>query len=385
MSVKPENFSSSQPPARPIGTECEYNLQLEEIGDARSAWDPKSMQSRGINNSFGYLGSKYGSGRIYLDVGNHVEFDTKAALGPAAAAVEDIESIDRLSRIVQSSEISHAGLYRVAGTYIQNGRVSADDSCERSSEGKSSGYHENYLIPRYVVEDKLLDMVVSTALSCRQWAMVGTIKDGAFVFSQKVWGTGGEPVEAAKQFSGDLTLTRVAKTLQGKTVTSLSAQESLLDLYESFEEKDIELPEDEKLAIVALRGLIDGLRASRPAETQYTAMARSRIDFAAKHQFVSRRKDGTHIPIDSHEAMQRNLLWDRVLPVGNGYNYWTQLASKDPLAEQVRKMAGKAGNIEREVNRAAMIDDSKVDGLVINWARYKDAQGTVRSLGNPIG
>jgi len=467
MNIRPEDFSTDTPPVRTIGLECEYNLQVSPDSD-KGGYDfvsPVALNGSGVANHGGYLGEAHGAGRVYPDVG-HLEFDTRESPGPAAAAVEDIEGIARIADVVTRTGYAHDGLYRLAGTYVQNGRVeSFTGQTDRSSAGRTSGYHENYLIPRAVSTDSLIDALLPTVLATRVWGMSGTLRREGFVFGQKVWGNGGNPVErtlarrtthgekpmviippiisdqdtigsdswaraevrmadpglsivnrylsfaevslalrlvelqrivgrtaiericladpvhAAKRFGGDLSLQAVA-VVGEKTTTWLDTQEQLLDLFEVLNEK-VQLPEDEKLAIVAIRSLLTALRQSKPAHAEYANLVRLRTDFAPRHQFISHGKNQTAINAYSHEAMQRNLLWDRVLPAGNGYRYWAGMSAKDPLARQVRLLAEQSGKTRRSVVRALIIDKDTNGSQVLNWSRYRDPTGTVRSLGDP--
>jgi hypothetical protein len=465
MRITPEDFSSDTPPPRTIGTECEYNMQpVKGDGNPSSTFvNAASMAVVGVRNHHGFLGSEFGSGRAYPDVG-HLEFDTAEAVGPASAAVEDLAGIDRLSKIVELAEEEHGGIYRLSGTYIKDGLV--DGGKSRSNVGRSSGYHENYLIPREASDTPLTDQLLPTALATRIWAMNGTLRD-TFVLSQKVWGLGGapverslarrtthknkpmiiippvhndadtignaewarievraadpglslvnrftnfaafsltmrlveqqrrigadtiaqvclkDPVEAARQYAGNLALDSTAETLAGKQVTALDTQETLLEMFEQLQE-DIALPEDELLSIIALRSIIDGLRQSRPQYAEYSKLSRVRVEFAPKHLFVTEKRPQTQVRAANYATMQRVLDWDRILPEGSGRQYWRAMTAKDPLAPHIVRLAKQSGISRRARRRARMIDTD--DGReVVNWSKYKNPKGVLRSLGHPIG
>ena|GEM_PF-709525 len=194
MSIQPEHFwnTGAALPPRIIGTECEYKLQLPPgVGPERFIGD-QALTALGIAHHGQYLGAAYGGSKLYVDIGQHAELARAEALGPARAAVEDIDGIDQLAGIITGSGLEHRGLYRTAGTYIP-GELSDDP--EGKSTGYTNGYHENYLMVRELVDDPLLDALVPTSLASRLWGMGGTLRAEGFVYSQKVWGTGGVPIE----------------------------------------------------------------------------------------------------------------------------------------------------------------------------------------------
>lgn len=193
MAITPKDYISETPPPRIIGTECEYNVQVPPNSsvDATSFVGPSALQSANVTQHGNYLGEAYGAGKAYPDVGN-VEFDTRESRGPASIAVEDIAGIDRMLAIIQRSAFTHSGIYRVAGTYIPNGH---DEDGVITSLGRTSGYHESYLVGRETSEHPLTDTLLPTFLATRLWGMSGTLRDSGFVWSQKVWGAGGRPVE----------------------------------------------------------------------------------------------------------------------------------------------------------------------------------------------
>jgi hypothetical protein len=445
--------------------ECEYNLQPQTgVGlNYQQFVSAKSMADNGIPNHKGYFGTAYGSGRAYPDVG-HLEFDTAEAVGPASAAVEDITGIERISQIVNKADRAHGGLYRVAGTYIQNGLI--NEGAMRSSHGRSSGYHENYLIPRTVADDVLMDKLVPTMLATAIWSTSGTLRSNGYVFSQKVWGTGGAPVEkvlarrtehgnkpmvivpgtgtdadtmgsnlwartevrladpghslvarylrfagmslclrliehseqlerqrlldvclldpvqSAKTFAQDLSQRSTAAMTWGNVATALDIQEAIFDLVAELDEQ-VQLPEDEQLAIPAIRGLIDAMRTSKPKNLDYPTLVRARTDFAPRHQFIARGTTG-RLNAYNKVAMQRNLLWDRVLPEGKGTVYWQTVTAQDPLGAKVLEMASRSGLAPRARRRAGIVDNAGEE-TVLNWATYRDSEGTSQSFGNPYG
>lgn len=471
MRVKPEDFYSETPPPRIIGLECEYNLQTSPGSnfDVGHCLHSASMRARGINKHGTYLGSKFGSGRIYCDAG-HLEFATAECLGPASAALEDQKGVGYISDIVSRYSNEHDGLYRLAGTYIENNEVK--DAGAGTKRGESSGYHENYMIPREIIIDKqLFDPVLSSMIATRVWTMSGTLRSAGFVLSQKVWGMGGEPVERllirrtnhghkpfilvppverdqdvlaathkwaraeirnadpghslvsrflgtaavsltlrlleqqhlfggnclrdislvdpvenAKMFAADLSATKTVKNRAGKRVTALDVQEQFVEEFHYLNDR-VQLPQDEQQAITSIGGLIDALRKSDYRKLAYDSTALIRAEFPARHKFIAKgfkHNDRAEISAHSATAMQRNLLWDRVLPQGYGRAYWDKISHLDPMVDQVAELATAAGLAPRAMRRASIIDEQN-DDYVINWAEWQPSSGWRKHFGSPYG
>lgn len=184
--VSADSFYSETPPDRIIGTECEYNLQYpidgENAADIFSYISDKVIEASGLHNCNKFLSNGAG---LYVDV-DHLEYDTQECLGPKQAAAADMAGVIVMRRIVTASGLPHRGLYRITGSY----KPSKDAGTAR---GMSSGYHENYLLPRDVTHNPVIDGLLPSHLASRIWALNGTLRD-QFVFSQKVWGIGGAPI-----------------------------------------------------------------------------------------------------------------------------------------------------------------------------------------------
>lgn len=185
----PEAFLSDAPPERYIGTECEYNLQYKiaanQSRDASKYISASVLAQMGIKKVFKMLGN---GGGIYPDL-DLIEYDAPEALGPREAAIADLAGILVVAGMVKGTRLPHDGLYRVTGSFMRemvNGHESAS--------GVTSGYHENYLLPRSVSESSWVDRVVPAHLASRIWAWVPTLR-GSVVLSQKASGIGGKPIE----------------------------------------------------------------------------------------------------------------------------------------------------------------------------------------------
>lgn len=186
------DYLSENPPARIIGTECEYNIQIPSSDEDDE--DPiylhyyisdEAIESAGLS----HIGSFLSNGsRLYQDVG-HLEYATPESLGPKQAAAADLAGIKVLRSIVTGSDIPHEGIYRIAGANIPSKNVFMPVG------GHTNGYHENYLLPRGIAEDELAYKILPTFFASRVWAMGGAVQTHGYGLSQKINGMGGEPVD----------------------------------------------------------------------------------------------------------------------------------------------------------------------------------------------
>lgn len=418
--ITPATFFSETPPERYIGTECEYNLQNYARDGSRI--DLKNYITAAILSDAGLY--RYGQfisngARLYIDVG-HLEYATPECLGPRQAAAADLAGILVMQKIISASKLPHKGLYRLTGSYLP--KQGAPLSSVAMPEGNTSGYHENFLIPRSIGQDPLIDRMLPSFLASRIWAMSGTLHN-SFVFSQKVWGIGGKPIarqierrsghgskpmamippenndegtigakewarlevryadagfspkgrylslaatslllrmiehvelvgmsklatlqverpkRAAITFASDLTLRKTVPMCDGRQLSALDIQESYaeaaIDLAEA-----IELPPSEQPAPHMWMEMCQAMRASRPDEGEYGQLVRE-IDIAAKHFYLSQRHPQDALSYLNHDAMQRVLVWDRVLPDGGAIKWW-------------------------QANTSPLIDQSDIDALVTN-------------------
>lgn len=186
--VTPEMFFSDVPPERIIGVECEYNLQCTDsdgVSHEVSEYISRHvMEKAGIHSMNGY--TDRGS-RIYRDV-NHAEYCTPECLGPYQAAAADLAGISVLSSIIEASGIEHRGLFRISGSTLK------DETSVQKSEF-TSGVHENFMAPRVLAHDPLLEKLLPTYYAVRLAAMAGNVSSNQYEFSQKVNGIGEKPIE----------------------------------------------------------------------------------------------------------------------------------------------------------------------------------------------
>lgn len=190
MSTLPsaEDFHSDYPPERIIGLECEYDPQYKGTDDKEATVfiTDEAIEKAGLSRSGKFLSNGAG---LYPEIGQHLEYDSPECLGPKAAAAADIAGALTMARIVERAGVPYKGLFRLTGSY----KASNDP---KKPISRTSGYHENLLIPRDIAHTDLLRAVIPSFLATRLWAMDGTLRN-KFVFSQKAWGIGGVPIAYA--------------------------------------------------------------------------------------------------------------------------------------------------------------------------------------------
>lgn len=179
MSVRPQDFYGEQPPERIIGTESECNVQL--IPDSEiflvNYMSDEAVEAAGYQKAGSYLDNGY---KIYPDVG-HFEICTPESLGPRRAAAADAAGIVVLSNIIEASGHEHRGVHRHSGTII-------------GTTQRTTGYHENFLMPRSLASSPLVYSVIASFLTSRFQSMAGIVAEEGFQLSQKVKGIGNPPI-----------------------------------------------------------------------------------------------------------------------------------------------------------------------------------------------
>jgi proteasome accessory factor A len=172
------DFFSDSPPPRIIGTESECNIQSLEDNSCSNYISKDAIEASGHKQVNGFLDNGM---RLYVDMG-HLEIATAESLGPRQAAFSDIAGPLLLSNIVESSTLPHRGLHRYSGSVISN-------------TSKTSGYHENFLIPRSISQSNFLRTILASHLASRIWAGSGVVGMKGFEISQKISGIGGLPID----------------------------------------------------------------------------------------------------------------------------------------------------------------------------------------------
>lgn len=192
MLVSPSEFYSDIVPGRVMGTEAEASIQNYYYQDGQriqvSVYDyitKLAIEAAGFMVANHFLDT---GGQIKIDAGDTIEYSSPEGLGPKEAAAQDFYGIAVLQSIVRASRKRHSGLYRVAGTFLENPDGKKNPY---ATFGSTNGFHHNFLIPRSLLDDPvLLKQVTGSHLATRNWAMGGALRPEGFVLAQKIWGIG---------------------------------------------------------------------------------------------------------------------------------------------------------------------------------------------------
>lgn len=174
----PKDFFTESPPQRTIGTEAECDVQTKSSSDKLGGYlTDLAIKNAGYTSVSGYLENGY---RLYVD-GHQIEVDTPECLGPEQAAIADLAGVVLLQKVVAASGLEPKAVHRHTGTVVQDVE-------------ETSGYHENYLIPRDIALDRLMDTVVASHLTSRAWSGAGQVGRAGFELWQKATGIGEPPI-----------------------------------------------------------------------------------------------------------------------------------------------------------------------------------------------
>ena len=174
---------------------------------------------------------------------------------------------------------------------------------------------------------------------------------------------------AARVFASDLTLQRTQETAGGNHYSALDIQDIHTDWFERLVEADGEnVPIDEREAVPLIRDVIGSLRESNPAELDYSDLAKITVDFVPRHLYVA-KSAGTG-PIDSSnmDIVQRNLIFDRVVPEGMGRRYFHHHGQTDPRVDRIREHHDRLGLTGSAVLRASVLDDPNQETTTADWS-----------------
>lgn len=192
--IKPDDYYSADPPSRIMGSECEYRVQAPDYkGKQESikltekvvseAFGPSSKMPHNwtvnsVHNSFWFSNGA----KLYQDVGEYIEYCSPESLGPKEAASSDLAGIFFMAQLARS--INKAKAYRRTGLFLPDGND--------KEHYTSSGYHENYLVPKSTVVNKRVGRLPSF-LATRVWSFSGMLAS-QYLLSQKALGCGGQEI-----------------------------------------------------------------------------------------------------------------------------------------------------------------------------------------------
>lgn len=180
MKFQSKGLSGESPPERIIGTESECNLQVKPGLKPNVYISNDAIKNAGFMNKGSFLDNGC---RLYQDVGGHLEISTAESQGPRQAVAADRAGILALSRIVCASGLEHSGLHRHAGTF-------------KNDKGRTSGFHENYLVSRQTTHNRKLRAFFPSYLASRIYGYNGIIGINGYQLSQKLKDIGGIPISS---------------------------------------------------------------------------------------------------------------------------------------------------------------------------------------------
>ncbi len=184
------------------------------------------------------------------------------------------------------------------------------------------------------------------------------------------------PYTAAQVVSTDLSLKETILTADHARVTALDIQERLYELAVEFSAK-FEIPSDEVEALGVWRELIDGLRASNPAEADYPAgIVSEQVHFAAKHSYIAGLVGTTALSNRNAMAVQRDTDWDRVYPIGGAMKWSDHFASEHVDNADITRLMTEAPLATRAAERSRMISFYGDAVTSVSWNTLKLGKDT---------
>jgi hypothetical protein len=442
LTVRPQDFFEGAP-SRIIGTETEFNVQNPPGDDpdknisTMAFVDRQTARLAGIAKSGDFMDNGM---KAYLSCGLP-EICSAEALGPRQAVATSMATLGVMARLVTASGKQHGGLYCPSGTTI-------------GSESKSSGRHENYMIPRDVGAKGYIDTILPSLLASRLYAGSGAIGPDGFQIFQKARSVNDPPIArdngrrtlygnkpmvmipiftedkapgvdgfarfevrmcdtnfspfacylgfaavslglrllehrdkvdieplhvyafehpaaAAKDFSGDLTISAVAETRYRKFITAPDYNDMLIASFMKLDE-EVALPADERAAIPLLAAVNDSLRKADLTLGEYDGLT-SKLDFAARHRYIAGRLGSDELTSNNPRALQMSLIWDRVLPAGGGPVYWSKHAKAMERITSPQEIAYYELNppATRAAARAELIRQADGATLFVDWHRVR--------------
>ncbi len=446
-----KDFFSETPPDRIIGVESEITIQInpdsELFNDENRFLNDQVIRDAGFRSAgYGYLDS---GGRAYLDMQN-LEIATAECLGPRQAAAADYAGILQIVDIISASNLEHEGLFRNTGSIIKG-------------VSDTTGYHENYLIPRSITADIDFMTILPSLWASRVWSGAGIVNNG-FELSQKISGIGfqtitGElsqrithgskpmaivppegadqdtvtpggdyarlevrfadanfsktinfldlattslmlrivehkdklnndvligksfesPGYAAESFSKDLGFTKTMETLDGNVISAVNYQEILLEQAYILNE-NIELPEDERIALPLWGHVIDQLKLADLNKGEYAGLLEL-ADFAIRHFYLRKRFDENQINSFNADVVAATLTWDRISPSGPAMRYWDKIESPYISYSEILKLYDTPPRT-RATARGSMIRDNHGEKNA-SWNYLKTKNGDYYRFDDP--
>lgn len=445
MPITSKDFYTEHPPVRLIGTETECNIQLVEGTDQLLYISDEAIKAAGFSSIKGFLsnGMRLYPDVEHLEIDSAESPGPAAAVEADTAALEVLADIVKASKVPHSGLHAHSGTaigsvectsgrhenYLIPRSIVTNPRIdtilasflcstvfkmagSVKDGFRLSQKAKDIGDPPvTRIVERRTQEsNKPVAMIPpiksdKDTIGSNEWARLEVrFADTCYSQTAKFLGfaatslvlrllehqdkinltsidgfTFKRHAASAQLFSEDLTFSKTVDTVDGKTISAVDLQE-ILASYAALLAEKIELPRDEVEAITLWHEICDRLRAADLTKGEYEGLL-TLLDFAPRHRYLTKRFEGDTLNSNNLKAVEANLTWDRILPIGGGLSYWKNFPSEFVNRSQIEKFKTQAPETRAKL-RASLIKHRANRISSINWANVifdsKD-----RSLGSP--
>jgi hypothetical protein len=190
-----------------------------------------------------------------------------------------------------------------------------------------------------------------------------------------------DPVVAKGNTDTDLRFSQTYKTADGQRYTALDIQEAFAETALDLSE-EIELPEDEVEAAHLWREIIDDLR-NCDVETHDFRPVSDVVPFAPKLETLIRHYDYEDIHNKNADAVRRDLIWDRLEPIGTGQKYWAKVGGRQAVIPEhlIKELTVSAPR----GTRAAVRGDLVLAGEAANasWVQVSRKNGKIVDIEDP--
>jgi len=187
------------------------------------------------------------------------------------------------------------------------------------------------------------------------------------------------PGYAAESFSKDLGFTKTMETLDGNVISAVNYQEILLEQAYILNE-NIELPEDERIALPLWGHVIDQLKLADLNKGEYAGLLEL-ADFAIRHFYLRKRFDENQINSFNADVVAATLTWDRISPSGPAMRYWDKIESPYISYSEILKLYNTPP-CTRATARGSMIRDNHGEKNA-SWNYLKTKSGDYYRFDDP--
>lgn len=189
------------------------------------------------------------------------------------------------------------------------------------------------------------------------------------------------PIKVKAMVDRDLDFSATFNSIHNKQLTALNVQEKLAEIAIKLSD-EIQLPADEVEAAYQWRQLIDDFRRCDPSTHDYSPIS-DVADFAPKLHFLVRTLGIENVHNHNRQALQHDLVWDRIKPVGYAQLYWRKIGGRQDLVPQ--SQIDELVNLPPDGTRAALrgYRIRKNQAREASWTNVSLHSGTEESLNDP--